>query len=71
MTLKNWVQENGGIDLTASKLGVTPFAVHAWLYRGNTPRAETMVLIHRLSKKRVSYRALVEDTFKVLRAKRG
>ena len=71
MTLRNWVKRNGGPKKTAMLLtGTRDAAIRMWLRGDNTPRASTMYEIYKLTRGRVSYKTMIEETLGVGNAKR-
>lgn len=72
MTLRKWVEQNGGAHETSKllKKKASYTAVLAWIRNGNLPRAPLMQDIYRLSKGRVTYRIMVEGALEVRNAKK-
>lgn len=62
MTLKKWIELQGGAKKIAPKLGIGRAAIGYWLRAANTPTASVMFKIVRLSKGKVSYKTIVEET---------
>lgn len=60
--LSEWISANGGRDAVARQLGVTEEAIHYWLRKRITPRVETMQRIVELSKGKVSFEEIIEET---------
>lgn len=63
MTLSDWIVKTGPKKVS-HMLGVEPATVSLWKNGYSCPRAEHIYQIHQLSKRKVSYKAIVEHSLK-------
>lgn len=59
MTLGDWIIKTGPKKV-ANLTGMDPSTVSSWRNYETVPRPKTMVLIHKLTKGKVSYRTIIE-----------
>lgn len=64
MTLRDFIYKHGGPDRAGQKLGVKAHAIRIWLRGTGTPRPRTMQLIFKLSKGKVSYDTIIEESLR-------
>lgn len=62
MTLRSWITSQGGAERLSKKLHLTPYAIRCWLRRETTPKPATLLLIYKLSKKKLSIETIIKDT---------
>jgi hypothetical protein len=62
MTLRSWITSQGGAERLSKKLNLTAYAVRCWLRRETTPKPETMLLIYKLSKRKLPIETIIKDT---------
>lgn len=60
--LSKWVEKFGGKQKLAATLKVTPFAVRTWMVGRNTPTAEKINELIKLSKGKLSFQQIYEST---------
>lgn len=73
MTLRDWIDREGGRKAVAAKLRVTPEAIYYWLMGKATPNFKTIFEIVRLSEGKVTMKQILDETKTAERAakKRG
>lgn len=57
-----WVDEFGGTEKLAYKLGLTSGAIYFWLSRMGTPKPATMQKIIKLSNGKLTFNDILEST---------
>lgn len=63
MTLNSWIKKTGPKKV-AAMLQVDQSAVSLWRTGKSHPSVESMFLIHRASKGKVTYKSMIENRFK-------
>ncbi len=62
---QKWVDESGGVRVTAERLGLTPDAVHRWLRRQNGPSVKHIMQILKLADGGLTWEDIVSATCKL------
>lgn len=59
---QNWLENYGGPEKLARKLGVTVYVVNRWKRRAGWPKVENLIEIQKLSKGELTLEQIIEST---------